>query len=194
MIWEFSETLKKRKEELMTLGYDAYCLFTLQGLEIDISKELNNNYDYLLATPLTKMSHRSNKGHKYDAQEVLLGGYIFVYLKKNYDIFQIRSIKNYFRVLSKENDKGKLVGHDLEYANWVLEKEGLISVSEAIKLDGKVKIVNGPLKDLEGSIVEYSKRNRNCRIEVFLFGQRIDMWLPFDWVDIDMKDFKTNVR
>lgn len=185
MLWQFDDELKRRKLDLVTNGYDAYCLFTLQGLELNIAEELNNNYDYCIATPLTKMSHRSRKGQKYDVQEVMLGGYIFLYLEKGRDVYKIRSAKNYFKILSRKNDDGKLYGSDLEYAKWVLDVEGALSVSEAIKLNGKVQIVNGPLKNLEGQIVEYSTRNRNCCIEIDLLGQKIRTWLPFDWVDTD---------
>ena len=185
MLWEFDDSLKQRKIELISESYDAYCLFTLQGLEITICEELNTNFDYCLATPLTKMSHRSRKGVKYDIQEVLLSGYIFLYVKKGYDVCHIRSVRNYFRILSRNNDDGRLYGDDLVYANWVLEAEGLISVSKAIELNGKVKIINGPLKNLEGMIVKYSKRNRNCLIEIDFMSQHINTWLPFDYVDID---------
>lgn len=190
MLWQFDDTLKQRKMELISSGYDAYCLFTLQGLETTICEELNSNYEYSIATPLTKMSHRSRKGVKYDTQEILLGGYIFLYVKKNYDVYRIKSVRNYFRILSRKNDDGKLYGDDLVYANWVLETEGLISVSEAIELNGKVKIINGPLKNLEGKIVKYSKRNRNCLIEIDFMSQHINTWLPFDYIDIDTDDLR----
>ena len=188
MIWQFDENLKKRKEELINEGYDAYCLFTLAGVELNIAEEINNNYEYCLATPLTKMSHRSHQGRKYNVQEIMLGGYIFLYLKKNFDVYKVRSSKNYFKILSNKNDDGRLYGSDLEYAKWVLDVEGSLSVSEAINLNGKIKIVNGPLKDLEGSIIEYSKRNRNCCIEIDLLGQKIKTWLPFEWIDADISE------
>ncbi len=189
-MWQFSEELKKRKEYLNTNGYDAYCLFTLQGIETSIADELNCNYDYCLASPLLKMSHRSNHGVRYDVQEVLLGSYIFVYLPKDKDIYHLKTNRYFFKVLSRQNNDGKLALKDLEYAKWVLDMEGVLSVSEAIKIDGKVKIINGPLKRLEGSIVEYSKKNRNCCIEIDLLGQKIKTWLPFDWIDFDDKDLK----
>ena len=190
MLWEFDDNLKERKLKLVAEGHDAYCLFTLQGLELNIAEEINNNYDYCLATPLTKMSHRSRKGKKYDVQEVLLGGYIFLFMEKGRDVYKIRSARNYFRILSRNNDDGKLYGRDLAYAEWVLEQEGCISVSEAIKLNGKVRIVGGPLKELEGNIVEYSKRNRNCCIEIDFLGQTIKTWLPFNWIDIDTSELQ----
>lgn len=187
MRWEFDDELKQRKIRLINDGYDAYCLFSLPGLETQIAEEINNNYEYCLATPLTKMSHRSRNGFKYDVQEVMIGGYIFLFLEKGRDVFKIRSAKNYFKILSYKNDNGKLYGKDLEYANWVLDVEGFLSVSDAININGRIKIVNGPLKNMEGSIVEYSRRNRNCCIEIDLLGQKIRTWLPFDWVDAEVK-------
>ena len=83
-----------------------------------------------------------------------------------------------------------MYGNDLVYANWVLEAEGLITVSKAIELNGKVKIINGPLKNLEGNIIEYSKHNRNCKIEIHLLNQTINAWLPFEYIDIDTSEIK----
>ena len=191
MLWQFDDDLKLRKLKLIEYGYNAYCFFVLQGQELNIAEELNNNYDYIIATPLTKMSHRSRKGYKFDVQEVLLSGYVFCFIPKDRDIFKIKSSKNTIRVLNWKNDDGKLYGKDLDYANWILDVEGFLTVSEAIKINGKVKIVNGPLKNLEGNIVEYSKHNRNCRIEIHLLNQTINAWLPFDYVDADISDLDT---
>ena len=80
---------------------------------------------------------------------------------------------------------------DLEYAKWVLDVEGMLSVSEAIKIDGKVKIIAGALKKLEGNIVEYSKKNRNCCVEIDFLGQKTRTWLPFDWVDFNCEEINT---
>jgi len=188
MLWQFSEDLKLRKLNLISNDYNAYCFYVLQGQELNIADELNNNYEYIIATPLTKMSHRSNRGHKYDVQEVLLSGYLFIYLPKDRDIFKIKSFKNTMRLLNYKNDDGKLYGRDREYADWILEVEGFLTVSDAVNINGKVKIINGPLKNLEGNIIEYSKHNRNCKIEIKLLNQIVNTWLPFDWVDIDTSD------
>lgn len=192
MLWEFSEELKLRKLNLISSGYDAYCFHVLQGQELNIADEINNNYDYSIATPLTKMSHRSRKGYKYDVQEVLLSGYVFCFLPKDRDVFKIKSSKNYIKVLDWKNDDGRLYGKDREYADWILEVEGFLTVSEAIKINGKVKIINGPLKNLEGNIIEYSKHNRNCKIEIKLLNQTINAWLPFDWVDADTSELRVS--
>lgn len=181
--WSMSDELLTRKAFIKEEGYKAYCLFCLPGTEITLATELNNNYDYLLALPVLKMSHRSRGGIKYDTQEPLVSSYIFVYMLKDKDIFKLQTSRFHYRVLSKDADNGALINNDLDYANWVLDINGLISVSEAIQVNGKVKIINGPLKQLEGKIVKYSKRSRNCLIEIEFMSQIIKTWLPFDWVD-----------
>lgn len=190
-MWQFSDELKKRKLKLVSEGYDAYCLFTLEGLEVKLANELNKEYDYLIASPLMKMAHRSNNGEKYDVEEVLLGGYIFLYLPTFKDPYHIKSNYYSYKILSRKNDDGKLTLGDLEYAKWVLDVEGMLSVSEAIKIDGKVKIIKGALKKLEGNIVEYSKKNRNCCVEIDFLGQKTRTWLPFEWVDFDCDEINT---
>ena len=190
-MWDFGEDLKIRKENLMNDGYNAYCLFTLSGLETIIAKELNELYDYCLATPLLKKAHRSKNGVRYVVEEVLLSGYIFVYLPKNRNVYHIRSNRHYFKVLSNKNNEGRLAYEDLEYAKWILDVEGMLTMSQALKIDGKVRIISGPLKKLEGHIIDYSKKNRNCCIEIELLGRTIKTWLPFEWIDFDTKDLNT---
>lgn len=194
MLWKFSDELKQRKLNFIVNGYNAYCFYVIQGQELNIADEINNNYEYAIATPLTKMSHRSRKGYKFDVQEVMLPGYVFCFLPIDKDVFKIKSYKNTLKVLNWKNDDGKLYGSDRDYADWILETEGFLTVSEAININGKVKIINGPLKNLEGNIIEYSKHNRNCKIEIQLLNQTINAWLPFEFIDFDINDLKVNYK
>ena len=83
-------------------------------------------------------------------------------------------------------EEPKLMGSDLEYAKWVLENEGFLPVSKAKKVDGKVVLVDGPLKEMEGYIIEYSKKNRNCLVELEFMNQKTKVWVPFEWLDVDL--------
>lgn len=175
------------RDELLTNGYDCYVLFTLSNSEVDLADELNGKYDNVYALVLKRMVHRSDHGKKWDEESILIKGYVFVYVPKYYDIRLIKSDNNPFRILKDKIDNGKLFSSDLTYANWVFKQDGLIGVSKAIKLNEKVKIVSGPLQELEGYIVEYSKRNRNCCVEVKFMNQVIRTWLPFEWTDQNYK-------
>jgi len=55
-------------------------------------------------------------------------------------------------------------------------------------LCGFKKIVHSkPLSKLSGYIVEYSKRNRNCCVELEFMNQKIKTWLPFEYTDANYK-------
>ena len=171
------------RADFMEKGFDSYVFFTLSGKEINLAEELNNKYENIYSLVLRRIIHRSDHGRKWDEEDILIKGYVFIYVPENYDIRYIRSDNNPFKILNWKNDLGRLFGEDYRYAQWVLEQNGLIGVSKAIKVNEKVKIVAGPLAEMEGQIVEYSKRNRNCLVELNFMNRTIRTWLPFEWTD-----------
>ena len=164
-------------------GFDSYVFYAMDCSETELAEVLNSSYDELYALVLKRMIHRSDHGRKWDEESLLIRNYVFIYLPKDYDVKDIRTNSCSFRILKWKIDNGKLYGDDYAYAKWVLEQNGLIGVSKAIKVNEKVKIVAGPLQELEGFIVEYSKRNRNCCVELEFMNQKIRTWLPFEWTD-----------
>ena len=177
------EQKQELRKDFLENGFDSYVFFTLSNKEVDLAEELNGKYDDLYALVLKRMMHRSDHGKKWDEESVLIKGYVFIYVPKGYDIRYIRSDNNPYRILKWQLELGKLFGDDYRYSEWVLQQNGLIGVSKAIKVNEMVKIVDGPLADFEGYIVKYSKRNRNCLVEVNFMNQTIRTWLPFEWTD-----------
>lgn len=177
------EQKQELRKDFLENGFDSYVFFTLSNKEVDLAEELNGKYDDLYALVLKRMMHRSDHGKKWDEESVLIKGYVFIYVPKGYDIRYIRSDNNPYRILKWQLELGKLFGDDYRYSEWVLQQDGLIGVSKAIKVNEMVKIVDGPLADFEGYIVKYSKRNRNCLVEVNFMNQTIRTWLPFEWTD-----------
>lgn len=164
-------------------GFDSYVFYTLENPETDLANELNGKYEDLYALVLKRMVHRSDHGRKWDEESVLITRYVFVYVNKGFDIKTIKADNNPYRILNFKQDSGLLYGDDYLYSEWVLKQDGLIGVSKAIKVNEKVKIVSGPLQELEGYIVDYSKRNRNCLVEINFMNQTVKTWLPFEWLD-----------
>lgn len=175
------------KDYFLNNGFNSYVFFILSGREETLAKELNNKYDDIYCLVLKRMMHRSSHGVKYDEEDILIKGYVFVYTDIDRDIKDIKSDNNPYKILNNKINDGKLFGLDYEYSKWVLQQNGLIGISKAVKLNEKVKILSGPLEKLEGYIVEYSKRNRNCCVEVEFMGKTIKMWLPFEWLDQSIK-------
>ena len=184
--WEFSEELEDRRTNLEIKGHDSYCLQTMGGKEIELAREINILYKdkEVLALPFLRITHKSKNGIKSTFQKVMLPGYVFLYLPKDSKPFEIRSGGVSFHFVSNvEKNDCILHGSDEKYAQWVFNSGGIIGMSKAIKVNGKVRVISGPLYNMVGNIKEYSKKNRNCRIEITLFGRLISMWLPFQWVE-----------
>ena len=184
--WEFSEELEDKRTNLEIKGHDSYCLQTIGGKEIELAREINILYKdkEALALPFLRITHKSKNGVKSTFQKVMLPGYVFLYLPKDSKPFEIRPGGVSFHFVSNvEKNDYVLHGSDEKYAQWVFNSGGIIGMSKAIKVNGKVRVISGPLYNLVGNIKEYSKKNRNCRIEITLFGRLISMWLPFQWVE-----------
>lgn len=180
--WDFNEELALRRKRLIKTGYDAYCLFGLSGNEIKLANELNRLYEDCLALPFMRMVHKSRNGEKFMEQDAILKGYVFLYLPCETEIASIKIINCAFRILKREDERTALSGVDRHYAEWILSLGGLIGLSKALRIGENVKIIEGPLLDVEGSIVKYSKKNRNCLVEINIVGRQLSIWLPFDWV------------
>ena len=184
--WEFSEELEDKRTNLEIKGHDSYCLQTMGGKEIELAREINILYKdkEVLALPFLRITHKSKNGVKSTFQKVMLPGYVFLYLPKDSKPFEIRpgGVSFHF-VRNVEKNDYILHGSDEKYAQRVFNSGGIIGMSKAIKVNGKVRVISGPLYNMVGNIREYSKKNRNCRIEITLFGRLISMWLPFQWVE-----------
>ena len=178
-----NEDKQPLRQDFLENGFDAYVFFTLSGKEVNLAEELNGKYEDVYALVLKKMIHRSDHGYKWDEESVLIKGYVFIFVPPNYDIRYIRSDNNPYKILKWQIELGKLFGDDLTYAEWVLQQDGLIGVSKAIKVNSKVKIVDGPLAELEGYIVKYDPRNRNYLVELHFMNREIRTWLPFEYTD-----------
>ena len=183
--WEFSEELEDRRTNLVVKGYDSYCLQTMGGKEIELAKEINILYrdKEALALPFLRITHKSKNGVKSTFQKVMLPGYVFLYLPKESIPFEIKpgGISFHF-VRNVDKNDFLLRRSDEKYAQWIFNSGGIIGMSKAIKVNGKVRVISGPLYNMVGNIKEYSKKNRNCRIEITLFNRVISMWLPFQWL------------
>ncbi len=189
MDWEFPVEKEDLRISLEDEGYNSYCIHTSGKSEVDIATIVNNLNSKIIALPFLKLTHKSENGVKSVTQKLILPHYVFLYAPLDYAIEGIeRPNSLYFSFVKNVNsDSFTLKGSDKQYARWVLSSGGIIGMSKAIRVNGKVKIIEGPLLNLEGKIKEYSKKNRNCRIETTLFNRIISVWLPFTWIE-EIKD------
>lgn len=184
MDFEFTEDLSLRRDFLNKNGMDVYCLYVLYGLEVLIANKFNQKFPDLLSLPILKYQHKSVNGVKTIIQKPMLSNYVFLYLPKDMNVYDLKIDGSTFKILNPKNDDGKLVGYDLKYALRMLQAGGIVDMSKAIKENDRVKIVSGPLKEVEAKIIKMDPRNRNAKVVVDFMGRSTEIWLPFEYMDI----------
>ena len=89
-----------------------------------------------------------------------------------------------YKILKWQLGLGKLFGGDYEYALWVLQQDGLIGVSKAIKVNEKVKIVDGPFENYVASIESINAEKSQLKVMVSAFGRETPLELSFEQIEI----------
>ena len=114
--------------------------------------------------------------------DVILRGYVFFETNADASINGLLPPNDILSVLSYSDGDWRLYGDDLEYAKWIFKYNGVLPLSKAYKIGDRIYIIDGPLKDLEGSITRIDKRNRSGQITLNFAGREQKVWLGFDIV------------
>lgn len=110
----------------------------------------------------------------------LFPGYIFAYSKAQLDIRRVCDLPHIQKVLRYADGSTALYGRDWVFANWLMQNNGIVGVSSAILEGDRVKVVSGPLKDLEGMIVKVDKRKQIAKVAFTTCGSIKHFWLSFE--------------
>ncbi len=180
--WEYGESLAFRAKQLRESGFDAYCLFSLSGSEVRMAQELNRLNEACIALPFLRSKRAGTAKKSFFVQEVLLPGYVFVFAPKDYPIGALRAGEFSYRVLDRKENGGLLGEEDRKYAEWVLSQGGILSVSQAIKVNDRVTVVSGPLLALQGFVTAYAKSSQKFKVKFQMMGRDIEVWLPFELI------------
>jgi transcription antitermination factor NusG len=115
--------------------------------------------------------------------QIVFPGYVFLEVEPASEaIFQLPR-ENLRALLTTPNSGWKLSGDDERYARWIFSLDGLISLSKANMEGERVRIVSGPLKDLEGHILRIDRRNRNGQIMLTFGNRTITAWLGYEMIE-----------
>ncbi|NJP41565.1 hypothetical protein HCH52_10975 [Oscillospiraceae bacterium HV4-5-C5C] len=179
----------KLAEDYLTLSQSqpetilTYCVYCKGGREKKLAETIVQRYPETLAMPILQDKHKSVNSKRSLVQVPMFPGYVFIYKQTNLDGRALRILPDVFKILRSEEDMLELRHEDRDYALWFLKHRGHIQCSKATRIGDKVRIVEGPLKDLDGCIKEISKKNRNARVRIQFMGQASVVWLPFEWVE-----------
>ena len=78
----------------------------------------------------------------------------------------------------------RLQGGDRQFARWLFQYDGLLDFSKACREGSRIRIISGPLKDMEGKILRVDKRGRSGQVTLEFNGRTIPIWLGFELIDL----------
>jgi transcriptional antiterminator NusG len=85
-----------------------------------------------------------------------------------------------YKALSYPDGSYALRGRDLDFVRLLMKNNGVYKISRAVSEGSKIKIIDGPLKDLEGGIIKVNRRKGRALVRIEGEGIINNIWLGFE--------------
>ncbi len=158
-----------------------YCLFCKAGQEQNVIRMLEERGAMPLA-PLAVQLRPAQKGLE-RVRRRLLPGYVFFEQADAPDWQGIIRHSAVLKILHYQDETPELRGEDLAFVRWLRMQEGLIDVSEVMKVGTKIAFVSGPLVGMEGQVLKVNKGRRQVQIAVGGEGNLFHaIWCSIEYV------------
>lgn len=167
-------------------AYDyVLCLFCLSGKEKEAVENIRKMECGVALFP-QKIKHFRDKKEWADQPVPLVPGYVFVYMTEaeKESQYKLSGIPEVIRVLSYgDEDISWLQGNDLEFADLIWRKNGLLGEVQTAKIGDRVEVVDNDLMQFHGKVAQVDKRKRMVLIRTEGAGIIDNVWLPYHMVE-----------
>lgn len=158
------------------------CIFCTTGKEMAVARMVHAVCPEVRAVAARQEKHKSVNGQKTRVEAVILPSYVFFEAPAYMESIALLPSTDVIRVLSYEGD-WRLAGDDERFAKWLFRYDGLLGFSKAYREGERIRIISGPLKDMEGQIKRVDKRGHSGQVELQFNQKKILAWLGFEIVD-----------
>ena len=166
-------------------GMHYGCVFCTTGRETTVARliEAAGRMYGVRAVAARQEKHKSTNGQKSKIIAVVLKSYVFFRAPEDMPDIDWMPREDVIKVLTYEDGDWRLMGEDGRFAEWLFRYDGLLSFSTAYKEGERIKIISGPLKDMEGQIRRIDKRGRSGQVAIEFNHKTTLVWLGFDLVN-----------
>ncbi len=164
-------------------GMEYGCLFCATGKEQQVAERIHVQCPQVATIVMRVEKHKSDHGRKSRTQAIVLPGYVFFYAPADFEPRRFFPVEHVIRVLTSDEGVWQLRGEDARFAQWLFQYDGLLGFSRAYREQERIRIVTGPLKDMEGQIVRVDKRGRSGQVRLNFNGRQVLVWLGFELID-----------
>jgi len=171
------------------------CLFCRAGKEMAVAQRFESMFAGTKAVAPTKSRYRRTQAGAIEERVALLPGYVFfeagqlMESSQDIDTFQ-NEIREFTRsdsvlkLLRYNDGDWQLHGADDRFAQMLLDANGNIGVSSAyFDENRRIRILDGFLKDYEGSITRVNHKMRTVEVVVDFQDKKINMKLGYELVE-----------
>ena len=159
------------------------CLFCITGKEQSIVDQIQTSCPDVRATAMRQLKYRTCKKVKTQEEAILLPSYVFFEAPSTMEPSVEFPRQNIIRILSTDDGMWQLQGEDERFVKWLFQYDGLLSFSQAYKENDRIRIISGPLKDMEGKIKQVDKRGKSGQVVLSFYGKEISVWLGFELIE-----------
>jgi transcriptional antiterminator NusG len=170
---------------------NAYCLYCKSGSEHNLVKLIKKSFKEHLSENVaiyypTRLMNQKKKGQWSEVEQPLLPGYIFLFLPQEIALptFLLTQEKNVYKILRYSDGTMALKEDDRNYAMWLYDHKGYLKPSTVIFEEGQlIKIVDGPLREMEGKIEKVDRRHRRVVVNAMFAGAVRKLNLSINIID-----------
>lgn len=141
---------------------ESYCLFCKSGQEGAVIALLNR-HGLDAFSPLA-VRNKPGEGGVKRTKARLLPGYVFFDAECEPDWDAIRRFSGVLKPLHYEDGTRSLRNEDLAFVNWLKRYEGMVDVSQVIKVGTRIAFVSGPLVGMEAKVIKVNKSRKQVQI------------------------------
>lgn len=153
----------------------AYCLFCETNRCKTIADLISHNFNCLCISPQI-IQRKWVEGVPTEETHDWLPGYIFLYSEEK--ITPRFPIDGIIRWLGK----GELAGHDLQFAEMLYQRNGIIG-NVFIVQEGDLCIIADPSwRDLRGKIIKMDRGRKRCCVEYEFDGIIRTIWIGYEMI------------
>ena len=163
-------------------GMSYGCLFCITGKEQSVADQIQTVCPNVRATTMRQLKHRTCKKVKTKEEVILLPSYVFFEAPSSMEPSVEFPTQNIIRILFLDKGVWQLRGEDERFVKWLFRYDGLLGFSQAYKEGDQIRIVSGPLKDMEGKIRRVDKRGMSGQVVLYFYGKEIPVWLGFELI------------
>ena len=158
----------------------VFCLFCETSQEHKVETFLQNIGFNVISALVERIIFKNGK--QVLEKRAIIPGYVFFEHDHEPDWNNICKYK-YIHYPLHYMDKSKcLRKNDLDFINWLKINKGTIKISKAINIGNKIKIIEGPLKELEGKIVKINKKQKCAGVKIDGEGINNVIWLSYEHI------------